>query len=187
MVIKKLNLNKKAISLAALLVILAVVSFVNYKYFTPNNKQAASIDEQAPLNAEFVSNISEESVMSGKTIIDNAFFTEYRTLREQTRSENIALLEDIANSDNKDTQSVQSAQSAMVELVKQSELELSVENQIKAKGFTDCIVFIHDDYANVVLNSGEITPQQAAQIQDIVNRNCDIEISKISIATSQVK
>lgn len=187
MIIRKIKLNKKTFSLAFLLVILAVVSFVNYKYFVPENKEASSIDEQVPLNAEFVSNMNEEAIMSGSTVLNNAFFTEYKTLREQTRSENISILEDIVKSGKDDSQSVENAQNAMVELVKMSELELSVENQIKAKGFSDCIVFIHDDYANIVINCKDLTAQQAAQIQDIVNRNCNIEISKISIATSQTK
>lgn len=185
MVIKKLNLNKRTLSLIVLLVILAAVSFINYKIVLPNNNATASIDEQAPLNAEFVSNITEEEIMSGSAVINNAFFTEYRTLREQTRSENISILEDIANSENKDSESVINAQNEMIELVKLSELELITENQIKSKGFSDCIIFIHEDYANVLVDSNSISPQEAAQIQDIINKNCKIDISKISISTSK--
>ena len=187
MVIKKPN--KKTLSFFVLLILLVSVSVVNYK-FTPQKPKDASAsataaeEDNAPYNAELVSAETENEIMTGSKKIDNSFFVEYRTLRDQKRSENIEVLEGIVNSGDKDSESVKNAQNEMVYLVKLSENELNIENQIKAKGFSDCIVFLHDDYANVVVDASEISPQQAAQIQDIVNKNTSVEIADISIATS---
>ncbi len=186
MVIKKPN--KKTLSFFVLLILLVSVSVVNYKFQPQKSKETASSsveeEDNAPYNAELVSAETENEIMTGSKDVDNSFFVEYKTLRDQKRSENIEILEEIVNSGEKNSESVQNAQNEMVYLVKLSENELNIENQIKAKGFLDCIVFLHDDYANVVVDSSEISPQQAAQIQDIVNKNTSVEIANISIATS---
>lgn len=187
MVIKKPD--KKTLSFFVLLILLVSVSVINYKFQIQKPKETASQsvsseNENAPYNAELVSAETENEIMAGNKKVDNSFFVEYRTLRDQKRSENIEVLEGIVNSGDKDSDSVKNAQNEMVYLVKLSESELNIENQIKAKGFSDCIVFLHDNYANVVVDTSEISAQQAAQIQDIVNKNTSVEISDISIATS---
>lgn len=185
MVVKKPN--KKTLSFFVLLILLVSVSVINYKFQPQKPKETASVsseDENAPYNAELVSAKTESEIMAGSRKVDNTFFVEYRTLRDQKRSESIEVLEGIVNTGDKDSESVKNAQNEMVYLVKLSESELTIENQIKAKGFSDCIVFLHDNYANVVVDSSEISPQQAAQIQDIVNKNTSVEIADISIATS---
>ena len=187
MVIKKPN--KKTLSFFVLLILLVSVSVVNYKFQPQKSKDTsvsttAAEEDNAPYNAELVSAETENEIMTGNKKVDNSFFVEYRTLRDQKRSENIEVLEGIVNNGDKDSEGVKNAQNEMVYLVKLSENELNIENQIKAKGFSDCIVFLHDDYANVVVDTSEISPQQAAQIQDIVNKNTAVEIADISIATS---
>ena len=70
-----------------------------------------------------------------------------------------------------------------VELSKLSEKELIVENLIKSKGYNDAIVLIHEGYANVIVDSDKLDAKDAVKIQDIVSKECDIEINKITIAS----
>ena len=49
-----------------------------------------------------------------------------------------------------------------------SEQEKAIENQIIAKGFEDCIVFVGEDNACVVVKTDGLTSAQAAQILDII-------------------
>lgn len=173
------KIKKKNILLIVLLALLLGISYVNYTYF---NDLTPVGEQQAPQNATLVNAASEEEVMNGSKSVSKEFFEEYRLQRESTRSENIDTLKGIAES-KEDTQSVQEAQSSMVELVKLSETELLIENQIKSKGFEDCVVFIHEGYVNAVILSAELNAQQAVQIQDIISKNTGCELSNISIAT----
>ena len=55
------------------------------------------------------------------------------------------------------------------------------------KGFEDAVVSITDDSADIVINAGELTSQQIAQVQDIVKRKAGIAADKIVITPVKVK
>ena len=73
----------------------------------------------------------------------------------------------------------------MINLVKLSEKEMIIENLIRAKGFNDVIVFIHDGYVNAIVDSEELSPGDAAQIQDIIFKETGVSLDKISIANTK--
>lgn len=174
-------LKKKNVILFSLIALLIVASYLNYAVF---NKSTPTAEMDNPSNAELVNSLAEEDLMSGAKPISETFFTDYRMEREKVRGENVAQLEDIAKDENASQENVDKAQSAMIDLVKLSEKELLVENLIKAKGYSDCVVFIHEGYVNVIVNAKEISQQQAIQIQDIVSKECAVELAKITIAVS---
>ncbi len=176
------KIKKKHLILAALVVLLAAVSVVNFKYF--NTAQTVSEDDDDPYNAELVTgDVTEDEVMSGGSI-SAEFFAEYRLERERTRSENIETLNLITENEKSSAESIENAQNEIVALVKQNEQELTLENLIKSKGFEECVVFLHQGYVNVLVDAKSLTPEQAIQIQDIVATECSVELSKITVAAS---
>lgn len=62
-------------------------------------------------------------------------------------------------------------------------LETSIENQVKAKGFTDCVAFCTNGKVKVVVKpgEGELGAQQVSQIKDIVLSTCEIDVKNISV------
>ncbi len=50
-----------------------------------------------------------------------------------------------------------------------------------AKGFTDVVVSITDNAADVVLNMGDVTDAKRAQVEDIVKRKTNISAENIII------
>lgn len=182
--------KKKNIVLFALVMTLVVVSYVNYTLFYDGedvSKTSANVDED-PVNTQLVNaNVSEEDIMGGKVLIDEEFFTNYKMERDKTRSSSIEALQSVSEDETASKEIIAKAQEEIISLVGLSEKELIVENLIKSKGFDDCVVLIHSGNANVILLSNGITPAQAAQIQDIVSKECAIEISNISIATNVVE
>ena len=52
---------------------------------------------------------------------------------------------------------------------------------LEAKGFTDVVVSITDNAADVVLNMGDITDAKRAQVEDIVKRKTNISAENIII------
>lgn len=57
------------------------------------------------------------------------------------------------------------------------------ENLIKTKGFNDVVIFINLDSINVVVKADILEKEQIAQIQNIVTRELEVEISNIHIST----
>lgn len=57
------------------------------------------------------------------------------------------------------------------------------ENLIKTKGLEDVVIFINLDSISVVIKSKELKKEQIAQIQNIVTRELNVEISNVHIST----
>jgi len=174
--------KNKGLLVIALVAILAAATTVNYKLSEKSNTASNS---NGFINAELVSNYTEEEVMTSTKGVDEKFFDQYRNQREKTRSENISLLESIISDSESTSAAVNSAQEEIINITKISEKEMVVENLIKAKGFKDVIVFIHEGYVNVVVDAEQLSAAQASQIQDIVVRECNVEASKVCIALSK--
>ena len=107
-----------------------------------------------------------------------------KLLKEQTRYENKeALLEIINNTSIADDQK-QVALDSMVALTETAEKEMSAEILLSARGFTDAVVSITGNTADVVVAGMELTDSKRAQIEDIVMRKTGVSIENIVISTA---
>ena len=79
----------------------------------------------------------------------------------------------------------QDALNQMVAMTDIAERENAAEMLLEAKGFTDVVVSITDNTADVVLDMGEVTDAKRAQIEDIVKRKAGIEAENIIITPIQ--
>ncbi len=168
-----------------LVVVLVFVGYLNFQMFFKKDVDTAQVNtEEAPINAELVSGETENEIMTGNMAVTDEFFVDYKIERDQSRSQHVAMLEEISKSEDGDKETKNLAQQEAISLVKTSEQEMVIENLIRSKGFNDAIVFIHDGYVNVVVDAEQLTTAQAAQIQNIVNKETSVTIDKISIATN---
>ena len=69
----------------------------------------------------------------------------------------------------------------MIALTDVAERENAAELLLEAKGFTDVVVSITDETADVVLNMGDVTDAKRAQVEDIVKRKTGIAGENIVI------
>ncbi len=175
-------LKKKNVILGSLLAVLVVASYLNYNIYKDHLSPVSEDDN--PLNAKLVSSLTEEEIMSGEMKVSSSFFIDYRIERDSSRAENIQTLREITTSSTSTQENISDANDMMIELVRLSEEEMQLENMILSKGYDDCVVFLHDDYVNVLVKADEITASRAVQIQDIVAKQCDIPLSKIYIAST---
>lgn len=56
------------------------------------------------------------------------------------------------------------------------------ENLLSTKGFEDSIIFVNDTSVSIVVKANTLTEQQIAQIQNIVSRELNVELSNIHIS-----
>ena len=57
------------------------------------------------------------------------------------------------------------------------------ENLIKTKGFEDVVIFVNDSSVSIVVKAEKLEQNQIAQIQNIISRELNAEISNIHIST----
>ena len=113
------------------------------------------------------------------------YASEMKLGREQVRSKNKETLLEIINNTNIDEAAKQDALNQMVAMTDIAERENAAEMLLEAKGFTDVVVSITDNTADVVLDMGEVTDAKRAQIEDIVKRKAGIEAENIIITPIQ--
>ena len=77
----------------------------------------------------------------------------------------------------------QTAVDCMVQMTTISEKEAAAEILLEAKGYSDIVVSINGDEADVVVNATVLDDTSRAQIEDIVKRKTGISPEKIIIST----
>lgn len=101
--------------------------------------------------------------------------------REQTRSKTQEMLMEIVNNENLDEASKQQAIDELVAMTAIMEKESICEQQLMAKGFDECVVLISEDCVDVTVNRSELTEIEKAQIEDIVTRKAECDVSQVVI------
>ena len=106
-------------------------------------------------------NVVEESLENpGEAVMASSsmdYASELTLGREQVRSKNKETLLEIINNTNIDEAAKQDALNQMVAMTDIAERENAAEMLLEAKGFTDVVVSITDNTADVVLDMGEVT------------------------------
>ena len=114
-----------------------------------------------------------------------AFSASAKLNREQVRSKNEASLLEIINNTDISEDMKADAIASMTRMTDSAEKELDAELLLEAKGFKDSVVSINDDSVDVIVGAAEITDEQRAQIEDIVTRKTERDVSDIVITTME--
>ncbi|MCC8017050.1 MAG: SpoIIIAH-like family protein, partial [Lachnospiraceae bacterium] len=123
---------------------------------------------------------------AGETVLTSAestvdFAAEVKLNREQVRSKNKETLQEIIDSTSLSEAQKQEAVDALVAMTDVAERENAAEILLAAKGFSNVVVSITDDTADVVLDMGDVTDAKRAQVEDIVKRKTGISAENIVI------
>lgn len=129
-------------------------------------------DQSVPGEAVFTSSSSLDSLSGAKL------------LKEQVRARNKETLLEIINNVNISDEQKQEAIDGMIAITDAAEKETAAEILLQAKGFDDAVVSIADGMVDVVINTGDLTEAQRAQIEDIVVRKTGIGAENIVISTT---
>ena len=101
--------------------------------------------------------------------------------REQVRAQNKETLQAIIDNTNLSDAEKQDAVAQMVRITEISEQEVAIETLMSAKGFSEAVVSLTEDSADVVVKADELTDANRAQIEDIVTRKTEIAPENIVI------
>lgn len=113
-----------------------------------------------------------------------SFFDIYRSERDSVRTQELAYLDAIV-AQGGDEATLSEAQKQKMTLVGCMESELNTENLIRAKGFQEVIVSMHNGSVNVIVDADALTDEQVAQILDIVLRETGETAENIKVSTAQ--
>ncbi len=177
-------LGKRQIILACLVVALGIAVYLNWNFAQSGEDLQLSgmfssgEDVQDVKNygdAQFVVKPQEEGVSASE------YFEQARLERTQARDAAMDNLETILKDANLDNSQKENLAKQVALLTKSTETETRIENQIRAKGFNDCMAYMSDDKISVIVQTEGLDKAQAAQIKNILIDETNVLPENISI------
>ena len=198
--------KKNQIIIAALAVMIAAAGYLNYsgRLFNDKDKTAEANVELA--NQELL-DISEEDLAAaagdiesqdgeakedgsvdgtpGEAVLTSgeasAVVAEAKVTREQVRAKNKESLQEIIDNDKLTDEQKKDALAQMVAMTELTEKEVAAETLLASKGFSEAVVSLSDDSADVVVNAAELSDANRAQIEDIITRKTGVAAENVVI------
>ncbi|MDR2655614.1 MAG: SpoIIIAH-like family protein [Oscillospiraceae bacterium] len=110
------------------------------------------------------------------------YFINARLDRQHTRDKILEQLNNIIKDANATDEEKNNAITTAAKISISIGAESNVENLVRAKGFEDCMAYISDGKANIVVKSAEgLTTKDAAQIKDIIVSESGVIAQNITI------
>ena len=110
------------------------------------------------------------------------YFTTSKLERDTMYSQMLETYSNVLNSSNSlETQK----QSATEEITKINNIKNSImicENLIKTKGFQNVVIFVNGDSISIIVEDEQLSPEEVAQIQNIISREMNAKIENIHIS-----
>lgn len=140
--------------------------------------------DDAPVSAPVEDSIGEAVLTNASNVtVTSDAIVSAKLNREQTRSKSQELLMEIVNNEALEDGAKQSAVDELVAMTAKMEKESICEQQLLAKGFGECVVLISDGCVDVTVNKAELTEVEKAQIEDIITRKAECDVSEVVITT----
>lgn len=177
-------IGKKQIILSCLTLMLAVAVYINY--VLAQDGKLKNVEKTLNNDATSSSQNSAENQTYGDTqFVNNEqgsedYFAQARLEKVTNRDAAVQTLQTImGGGDVTEDEMVAKALEA-VELSNLIEKEGNIENLIKAQGFADCVVYLDNESAKVVVKSEGLEKGQAAAIKDII-------LGEVSVPTENIR
>ena len=115
------------------------------------------------------------------------YFSTARLNRQQARDSALGLLQDAANDESADQTMKDEANAAIQTMADNTLSEAQIENLVTAKGYSDCVCFINDASASVVVSAveGGLTETDTARIMEIVMEETGLTAAQIKIIEAE--
>lgn len=201
--------KKNQVIIAALVVMIAAAGYLNYsgRLFPDKEKSSETGSEVASQELLDISQEDSQSASSdiksqdgdneaqtstpGEAVLTGgdatSIVSQAKITREQVRAKNKESLQEIIDNKQLTGEQKKKAVNEMVELTKIAEKEAAAETMLSAKGFTDSVVSLSEESADVVVNAKELSEANRAQIEDIVIRKTGMAAENIVITPAGSK
>ena len=170
------HINKKAIVVVSLAVLLVLAGIINYQL----NETDGNLTANATASAKPSKSV-DAAQAGNEATTTSAFFTEFRAQRETQRKQELEYIDSVISNASTSKETLAEAQKQKLALASSMEKELTIEGLLSAKGFGNAVVTLHAGSVNVIVEQKDLTTAQIAQILDVVRRESGESIENIKI------
>ena len=178
-------MKKRGAIYSVVALMLCVAVYLNWEYTGGNVAGAEDAGNKVLGESVLVDNQtgtgSNTDADSGKETSGD-YFSQARLSRQKARDEAINILNGTVENESADEAAKTAANTEIKLMADQARMESQIENLVIAKGYADCVVFMSDNSANVIVAKPESGLQEAdvARIKDIV-------VAEAAIAPQNIK
>lgn len=180
----KVRIHKTQIMIMAFAILIAVAGYVTFE-----KKENWDKKEHVKANVDLAQDTSSEDselnpgevIMTGSIVQNTDYAADMKMSRQTMRSKNQESLLEIVNNTNISEEQKQVAITEMVKMTQMAEKENNAEIMLEAKGFTNVVVSLSEEFCDVVCEMGEVTDEKRAQIEDIIKRQTGMPAEAIVI------
>ena len=176
---------KRNLVVAAVVLLVGTAAYLNWSYNerwgAADTAMARAEDEMTTAVNAMASEEGAESIPAGENVSD--YFAEARLTRQQSRDQALSLLEAAASAETASQEVIDSAMNDITVMANWSLMESQIENELLAKEFADCVVYLSADKCTVAVPSSAegLTEAEVARITDAVLANTDYIASQINV------
>ena len=167
--------KKKQALLAVLVAMIGLAGYFNWSYQHPENGVVNDTEDNS---------LGEARLVSGENITESSdYFGDCKRERDTGRSRAMESLKEVAENPESTPESKKEAEMRLVDMAERMEKEAAAEAEIKAKGFSDAVVYINTGSVSVIIEKEEeLTAKEAIIIQEIIIRITGTDSSNIGIS-----
>ncbi|NMA66219.1 MAG: SpoIIIAH-like family protein [Clostridiaceae bacterium] len=197
-------MKRKQITVLGLVLVIIAVGILQYNYGDtgesysestygklPITDALGSNNEDIPGAAVYVNNGADASSVNEDQIDQlvqaSGYFAEARMERNKARSRQKDELKAIVEGVNETVEassniSAVEAQEQLLDIIRRSEVETTIETLIKQRGFEDALAYMSDTgNVDVIVKADSLTAIEVANISDIVVRHANVEMENITV------
>jgi stage III sporulation protein AH len=169
------KIGRRTVIIACAVLLIAAAVVMNFVLFNKNE----IVDPSTPSGGE----LNQSPDASSPTGSEDGYFSATQVSRQRARDEALEVLQGVVESESADEATKTEALLEIAELARAMEAEANIETLVLAKGFEQCVAVINGDACSVVVNGGELQPNQISQINEIVYEQAGISPTNIRIVT----
>ena len=175
---------KRNITIAAVLVFVGAAAYLNWSYnqqWGEGNSAMAEREDQ--MTSAVNAMLGKEDNEAAMTSSVSSYFAQARLTRQQSRDQALSLLETAASAESASQETIDAAMNDITVMANWSLLESKIENELLAKEFADCVVYLSADNCTVAVPapSEGLSEAAVARITDAVLANTDLTTAQINV------
>ncbi len=173
------RLKRNSVVAVVVLCVCAAV-YLNWSY---NNDWGGADEAMIEAENEQMENANLEFANTEMADPVSDYFAQARLTRQESRAEALALLEVAAASEAASQETIDSAMNEIAAMANFSMSETQVENQLLAKNFADCVVYMSDEGVTVAVPAPVegLGEADIAKISDVIISETDYDLTQVNV------
>lgn len=149
-----------------------------------SEESANNVDANAPTTNQQNANQADTTQETSTQASSDDYFSRSKLERETMYSQMLETYTGILENEKISSEQKDIAENEIKNINDTKNAIMVVENLFETKEFENAIVFVNNPSVNVVIKAKELTTEQVAQVQNIVQRELKTEIENIHITTN---